>query len=152
VRITLSQAEADFIDQLGLVAETGGLTRITGRIWALLIVSEHPLAPAEIADLLQVSRASVSSGLKMLESLEFLNVRTRAGERQSYYEMRDSPYQAMMQTQARRTAANIAVVRRLLSQIDNPGARKGLRELELFYSIMLDGFDTMLARLQERST
>jgi len=152
VPVTLSEAETDCIEQLGLVAETGGLTRITGRIWALLIVSAEALAPAEIAELLQVSRASVSTSLKMLESLEFLNIRTRAGERQSYYEMRDSPYKAMMQAQARRTANNVAVVRRVLDQIEKPGARKGLQELETFYTVMLEGFGCMLEQLEERSS
>jgi len=148
---TLSQAESNFIEQLGLVADTDGLTRITGRIWGLLIVSGQALAPAEIARLLQVSRASVSMGLKMLESLELLNTRTRAGERQSYYEIREQPYTAMMKAQAKRAAAHAAVVHKAIEQIDNPGARKGLQDLEAFYSIVLEGHARMLAQLEARS-
>ncbi|MDH4039698.1 MAG: hypothetical protein OEW92_04325 [Gammaproteobacteria bacterium] len=147
----LSQAESDFVEQLGLAAESGGLTRITGRIWGLLIVSEDALAPAEIAELLQVSRASVSMGLKALESLELLHTRTRPGERQSYFEMREHPYAAMMQVGAKRAAANVALVRGALEKIEKPLARKGLRDLDKFYTIMLEGHADMLAKLEERS-
>jgi DNA-binding transcriptional regulator GbsR (MarR family) len=150
--ISLSQAESDFVEQLGLVAESGGLTRITGRIWALLIVSEEALAPAEIATLLQVSRASVSMGLKALESLELLNTRTRPGERQSFFEMREQPYTAMMRLQGRRAAANVALVRGALEKIDKPSAQKGLQDLQSFYTIVLEGHASMLAKLEERSS
>jgi DNA-binding transcriptional regulator GbsR (MarR family) len=145
----LSQAETEFIDQLGLLAESGGLTRITGRIWALLIVSGEALAPAEIAELLQVSRASVGTGLKMLESLELLATRTRAGERQSYFELREKPYAAMMQAQTKRAAANIAVVQKAVDKIRRPAARRGLQDLESFYRIVLAGHLNMLAQLEE---
>jgi DNA-binding transcriptional regulator GbsR (MarR family) len=149
---TLSPAESDFVEQLGLVAESAGLTRITGRIWALLIVSEEALAPAEIATLLQVSRASISVGLKTLESLELLHTRTRPGDRQSYFEMREQPYTAMMQLQGRRAAANLAMVRGALDRITKPSARKGLQDLEFFYATVLEGHAGMLAKLEGRSS
>lgn len=147
----LSPAEIDFIEQLGHQAESAGLTRITGRIWGLLVVSAEALAPAEIATLLQVSRASISVGLKTLESLELLHTRTRPGDRQSYFEMREHPYTAMMQLQGRRAAANLALVRGALDKITTPAARKGLQDLESFYAIMLEGHAAMLAKLEERS-
>jgi DNA-binding transcriptional regulator GbsR (MarR family) len=148
VPIALSQPEKDFIEQLGLVAETGGLTRITGRVWALLIVSGKALAPADIAQHLKVSRASVGTSLKFLESLELLNIVSKPGDRQSYFEMRKQPYTAMMRLQAKRAVANAAMVRNALDSIKNPASRKGLQDLESFYSIVLDGHTSMLARLE----
>ncbi|MEZ5502215.1 MAG: hypothetical protein R3E50_06000 [Halioglobus sp.] len=148
VPAALSPAESDFIEQLGLVAESGGLTRITGRVWALLIVSGKALAPADIARQLQVSRASVGTGLKTLESLDLITIRSRAGDRQSYFEMREHPYTAMMQSQVRRAAANTAMVRDALQAIRSPASRKGLQDLESFYTIVLEGHTAMLARLE----
>ncbi|MGL4566708.1 MAG: GbsR/MarR family transcriptional regulator [Halioglobus sp.] len=147
----LSPAELDFIEQLGHQAESAGLTRITGRIWGLLVVSEEAVAPAEIATLLQVSRASISVGLRTLDSLELLHARTRPGDRQSYFEMREHPYTAMMQLQGRRAAANLALVRSALGKITKPAARKGLQDLESFYAIMLEGHAGMIAKLEGRS-
>jgi DNA-binding transcriptional regulator GbsR (MarR family) len=144
----LSLAETEFIEQLGLVAESGGLTRIAGRVWALLIISGKALAPGDIAQRLKVSRASVGTGLKALESLELLTIRSKAGDRQSYFEMREQPYTAMMRLHARRAAANTATVRDAMKKIKNPAARKGLQDLESFYTIVLEGHTTMLARLE----
>lgn len=144
----LSSAETEFIEQLGLVAESGGLTRITGRVWALLIISGKPLAPSDIAHRLKVSRASVGTGLKALEALELLTIRSKAGDRQSYFAMREQPYTAMMQLHVRRAAANTATVRDALKKIKNPASRKGLQDLESFYSIVLEGHTTMLAQLK----
>ena len=148
----LSEAEYDFIEQLGLAAEAGGLTRITARIWALLVISEEALAPAEMAALLQVSRASISMGLKALESLELLNIRTRPGDRQKYFEMREQPYTAMMQLQARRASTNLALVRAAMKKIEKPSAQKGLQDLEMFYNIVLEGHANMLTRLEGASS
>ena len=143
------QAESEFIEQLGFAAESSGLTRITGRVWALLIVSGKALAPGEIAERLEVSRASVGTGLKTLESLQLLNVRARAGDRQSYFELRDKPYAAMMQLYARRAAANAALARDALAKIKNPSSHKGLADLESFYAIVLEGHISMLEKLEE---
>jgi DNA-binding transcriptional regulator GbsR (MarR family) len=149
VSASLSQAQRDFIEQLGLIAETGGLTRITGRVWALLIVSGRALAPGDIAEQLQVSRASVGTGLKVLEAMELLAIRSKAGDRQSYFEMREHPYTAMMQMQVRRAAANASLVRNALETIKTPASRKGLKDLESFYTIVQEGHASMLSKLEE---
>lgn len=144
----ISKPERDFIEQLGLVAESGGLTRITGRVWALLIISGKGLSPGEIAKQLKVSRASVGAGLKVLESLELVAIRSRTGDRQSYFEMREHPYTAMMRVQARRAVANAVMVRNALDTIKNTAARKSLQDLESFYAIVLDGHSSMLEQLE----
>ena len=77
----LGKAEQDFVDRMGIVAEGDGLARITGRIWGLLIVTGDPLTSAEIADLLVISRGSVSTNIRTLEALEIIEKRTVAGDR-----------------------------------------------------------------------
>lgn len=144
----LSQPERNFIERLGLIAESGGLTRITGRIWGLLIVSGKALASAEIAEALQISRGSVSMNIKQLESFDLLDARTRAGDRQTYYAMRAHPYMSMIQAQAKRTAEYTAVVRNALEEITCPEARKRLEDLAAFYEITGQGYGFMLERLE----
>jgi len=144
----LSKQELDFIDRLGLIAESGGLTRVTGRIWGLLIVSDHPLAPAEIAETLAVSRASVSMSIKVLETFDLLEESTRPGDRQTYYSLREHPYLAMIETQAKKIAAQAALVQNALQEIDRPEARRRLRDLANFYEIVEEGHRTMLKEIE----
>ncbi len=147
--LTLSAQETEFIDQLGQVAEAGGMTRITGRIWGLLVICGEPVAPAEIAQLLQVSRASVSSSIRILEAQDLLAISTRPGDRQRYFAMREQPYRSMIQQHAKRVADHIDVVERALKQIDRPEARERLRDLDRFYKVMHAGYAGMLAELSK---
>ena len=145
--LKLSAQESEFIDQLGQVAESGGMTRITGWIWGLLVICGEALAPAEIARILQISRASVSSSIRILEAQDLLVITTRPGDRQRYFAMREQPYRSMVQQHAKRAAAHIDVVQRALKQIDRPEARQRLRDLDRFYKVMQSGYASMLAEL-----
>jgi DNA-binding transcriptional regulator GbsR (MarR family) len=145
---SLTNAENNFIDRLGLIAEAGGLTRISGRIWGLLVIAGKALAPVEIAESLQISRASVSMSLRMLAMLEVVEPKTKAGTRHTYYAMRDHPYLSMIQAQAKRANADADVVQSALAAIRRPDARKRLRELAAFYKIMEGGYLSMLERLE----
>ena len=91
-KITLSEAETDFIERMGINAEADGQARITGRIWALLMVVARDLTSAEIADTLMVSRGSVSINLRLLESLKIIERRSKPGKRETYFGMCEHPY------------------------------------------------------------
>lgn len=145
---TLTNAETDFIERLGLIAESGGLTRISGRIWGLLVVSGKALAPIEIAQMLQVSRASVSMGIKTLSTLEVVEPKTKAGMRHTYFAIREHPYISMLQALVKRANADTAMVRNAMAAIQRPEARKRLKDLATFYSIMGAGYQSMLEQLE----
>lgn len=125
------------------MAEADGLTRITGRMWGLLVVSGKALAPAQIASALRISRASVSLNMKALETFDLVELQTRPGDRQKYYAMRAHPYTAMIEALARRTAASGAMVRAALKNIERPQARRRLKDLCKFYEIMESGYQAM---------
>src|SRR5690349_5908934 len=76
-----------FIEQMGLSAETGGLPRIAGRLFGLLLLSPGPRSLDEIAAALGVSKGSVSTDARLLLRHGWLRRVSRPGDRRDYYEM-----------------------------------------------------------------
>ncbi|REJ76487.1 MAG: transcriptional regulator [Acidobacteria bacterium] len=76
---------------MGLFAEEDGLPRIAGRIWGLMMLAEEPLHFDEIAERLQVSRASVSTNTRRLLDLHILERVTKCGDRRDYWQLNSGP-------------------------------------------------------------
>jgi DNA-binding transcriptional ArsR family regulator len=57
---------SQFIENMGLHYQHYGLSRISGRILGLLLVTPQPISSEEMAEALQVSRSSVSTNLRTL--------------------------------------------------------------------------------------
>ena len=147
----LDKAEQDFVDRMGIVAEGDGLARITGRIWGLLIVTGDPLTSAEIADLLVISRGSVSTNIRTLEALEIIEKRTVAGDRSAHYAMCKQPYALLISAQMKRFPANRRIVEQAAEAIDRPDVRERLNDLSSFYALLENAHGDMLKTLEKRS-
>ncbi len=84
---SLADSRQPTVDQLALVERVGlqfegmGVPRIGGRIFGLLLIADRPLSLDDIAALLLVSRASVSTNLRLFVHLGFLEAVPVAGER-----------------------------------------------------------------------
>jgi DNA-binding transcriptional regulator GbsR (MarR family) len=70
---------------MGMLMARYGLPRIGGRIMGLLMVDDKPLSLDDIAGLLSVSRASVSTNLRMTEMSGMALRVSRPGDRRDYY-------------------------------------------------------------------
>lgn len=82
---------AKFIEQMGLLWEEEGLSRIAGRIYGLAFVSPDPCSLDVIADTLKVSKASVSNDARMLHRMGLIERVSFTGDRRDYYQItRDS--------------------------------------------------------------
>jgi biotin operon repressor len=76
-----------FVERMGLEAERDGLPRIAGRILGFLITADAPASLDQIADALQVSRASVSTNCRLLEQIGAAERVSLPGDRKDYYEL-----------------------------------------------------------------
>ena len=81
----LSAEEEQFIESMGLFYEHQGVPRIGGRILGLLLLSETSLALGEIARLLRVSPASVSTNIRQLQASGIVDPASIPGDRRHYY-------------------------------------------------------------------
>lgn len=147
--ITLTDAERDFIERMGLNSEADGQPRITGRVWGLLAVAGEPLSSATIAETLDISRGSVSTNIRMLEMLELIERQTKPGEREIYFAICDQPYSTLIRGFAKRFANYRKMVEKAREAIDRPQAKKGLQDLATFYEVLERGHSAMLTDLED---
>ncbi|HUF49211.1 MAG TPA: MarR family transcriptional regulator [Longimicrobiales bacterium] len=117
---TRDVAPAEFIEGMGQLFEADGFARISGRILGCLMLSAEPRSLQELADALQVSRASVSNNTRLLERLGALARVTVPGDRRDYYQMSDDVQDRMLEMRM----AHFAKTRELLSLgLRTPAAR-----------------------------
>ncbi len=86
-----------FIEQMGIHAQGDGAPRIAGRIMGYFIVHGGPVSFAQLAQELQVSRASISTNARTLSDLGMIEKVSRPGDRQDYYQLADTPYLRMIE-------------------------------------------------------
>lgn len=77
--------EDQFVEKLGRLIEEDGGPRIAGRILGTLFLSARELSLDEIAERLQVSKASVSTNARLLEQLGVVERRAHPGDRRDFY-------------------------------------------------------------------
>jgi DNA-binding transcriptional regulator GbsR (MarR family) len=83
----MDRIERAFVDRMGQSAETDGMSPIAGRLFALLLLSEEPLSLDDLADRLEVSKASVSTDARRLLERGIVERVGRPGDRRDYYQL-----------------------------------------------------------------
>ncbi len=81
----MNAATSRQIEQFGVILQAEGYSRVAGRLFGLLLLSEHPRALGALAGELAVTKASVSTNARLLEHLGIVERVGRAGDRQDYY-------------------------------------------------------------------
>jgi len=74
-----------FIERMGLAAENDGLSRIAGRLFGALILESEPRSLDDLADQLEVSKASISTEARRLVDRGVAERAARPGDRRDYY-------------------------------------------------------------------
>jgi DNA-binding transcriptional regulator GbsR (MarR family) len=93
------EAIHDFIEQLGLIWDRFGASRTIGRMIGWLMVCDPPDQSAdELAQALQVSKASVSTTTRALEAMGLIQRVARPGERRIRYRMPPGAWDATTRT------------------------------------------------------
>ncbi|MGH7445369.1 MAG: GbsR/MarR family transcriptional regulator, partial [Longimicrobiales bacterium] len=93
-----------FIERMGQFCQNDAMPRIAGRMFGLLLLSPGPRSMDEIAELLQVSKASVSANARLLETIHMIGRVTKPGDRRDYYEVTKDTYERMIELRMERVA------------------------------------------------
>ncbi|NUH67035.1 MarR family transcriptional regulator [Sulfitobacter sp. S0837] len=101
----------DFIARMGVVAANDGMPRMSGQVFAMLVFEGEEVAFGDLAKGLSVSRATISTSIRLLEERGLIRRINKAGDRQDYFKLADDAYAAM-------TRCAIAATRRSKSEID----------------------------------
>jgi len=144
-------AISTFTEQMGLVFEAEGLPRISGKIFAYLVVGDEAFSLAELSEKLQVSRGSISTNTRLLENIGMVERVSRPGDRQSYYSITENPYARLLEGSIQRLRKAHRVVENAESELfaGDESALEKLGELSNFYGRFIEGYESILSKLTE---
>jgi DNA-binding transcriptional regulator GbsR (MarR family) len=101
-----------FIHSMGVYFESYGISRIGGLILGLLMVAHEPLSAEEIASILKVSRASVSTNFPILLTSGLAEKVAMHGDRTTYYGFPATAWELAIQV----SIQSVITLRRLAEQ------------------------------------
>jgi DNA-binding transcriptional regulator GbsR (MarR family) len=99
---SLSRAELRVADAVGALMELWGFRRQLGRIWAVLFLSERPLAAPELCQRLGISTGLLSMSLQELRRWEVVRGVAVAGDRKEHYQAETSVWRMVRRVLAER--------------------------------------------------
>ncbi|GGN99297.1 GbsR/MarR family transcriptional regulator [Saccharibacillus kuerlensis] len=110
------------IEVVGRNMELYGITLSTGHLYGLLFFADKPMTLDEMGREMQMSKTSMSTGVRTLLDLNMVNKVWEKGSRKDLYEVEYDWYQTFTDyfaTQWRRAVeSNLQVLRRALKEID----------------------------------
>src|SRR5690606_22339672 len=130
-------------ERMGLNMEAEGMPRIAGRLFGFLLVHEGAYSLDDLAEELQVSKASVSTNARMLEHFGLVERASTPGDRRDFYQVGPDAWERMLRGAQRKWEG----VRELLTEAaaslpdDMDVGRQRLIRAEQFYLLMIDQVD-----------
>ncbi len=148
-RLTLEQRE--FIESIGVYFEHYGLPRLVGRLMGLLMISDRPLTLDDMAQALLVSRASISTNIRIALTNKYAERVGIPGDRRDFYRYSDTVWERRVQITVEASNASRAMAERGLASLgaDDVIARARLEEMREYCDFSIEEAHTMLARWRE---
>ena len=148
----MHRAVEEFVERMAVTLEGHGLPRIAGRLFAFLLVNGEAVSLDELAEELQVSKASVSTNARLLEQLMILERSSSPGDRRDYYRMAPDAWEGMLRRAEHKwNSMRVLLTAGAASLPDEmEEARARLIEAEQFHLLMLDTVEGMLERWARR--
>jgi DNA-binding transcriptional regulator GbsR (MarR family) len=136
---------------MGLVCEKEGMARSAGRIFGLLLACDGPYSLEEIADLLQVSKASVSTNARMLEQLGLITRVSEPGDRRDFYRAEPDPWERMLRIAQTRWADMLSTFAEAEAAFpaENEDGRWRIACAGRFHRLLVDESEALIARWRE---
>ncbi|HET9984834.1 MAG TPA: MarR family transcriptional regulator [Longimicrobiales bacterium] len=141
--------ETHFIEQLGLVAEEDGMPRIAGRMLGYLMLHAGTHSLDALAEVLQVSKASVSTNARLLERMGLIVRTSLPGDRRDFYELPDGQWGGFFAVVKRKLERMQGLLGVAAAQVSPAKARR-LEEARRFYAFLLEDLDGKICRWRER--
>src|SRR5215470_8975846 len=127
----LPQGSREFIEGMGMYFAQFDLPRIFGRILGLLMISEQPRPHDEIARLLDVSRGSVSTNIRLALMLNLVERVAVPGDRRDFYRQSGDAWGRSIETKSEQLAPLERLGQRALESLPDEHllARERVEEL-----------------------
>lgn len=148
---TLPPDAAAAIESFSLVFEQFGFARMAGRIFAYLIVTEKPyVTQSELTELLQASTGSISTMIRLLEQIGFVQRVSLPGHRRDRFRVHPDPFVELSKRRIEGTVRMIDIVNKAkVSKDMGPSAVERLERAESFYRFFHVEMELALVRWVE---
>ncbi len=145
-----------FVEEVALVFEEIGLTRMAGRILGWLLICNPPYQSAdELAEALQASRGSISTMTRLLIQLDLIERIGFPGDRRDYFRMKPDVWAQLLQARLEQITDLHQLAERGLALLDNepPELQLRLQDMHDLYSFVEAELPILIERWeQERAT
>ena len=151
----MSQTPEDkFIETLGLISQAEGSPRISGQITGYLVLAGEARTLSAIAEDLDVSKASVSTNVRLLEARGIVVREGRKGSRQDLWRALPRPHQTILSTMADRFRRNAAQIDEIAASFpaEKEHKRKPVSEFADFYRQSADFLKSWAGALAQNDT
>ncbi|CDO09805.1 MarR family transcriptional regulator [Mycolicibacterium cosmeticum] len=147
-----SSALQDAAEQLALVLTGHGLQRMTARVLATLLFTEHPsLTMGDLSELLNASAGSVSTALKSLTSVGLAERVPAPASRRDHYRLRDDAWAILFTSQNETIRAmQIAADTGIAAADAGSPAYHRLVQMRDFYAFLMSEIPDILDRWRQR--
>ena len=148
----ITSPQRRFVEQVGLATESDGLSRIAGRLFAELMLSEGPRSLDELAETLGVSKASVSTDARRLLTRGIAERIGQPGDRRDYYQLAPDFFERIIRSRAQRWAQLQRFVAELrASDATLPAAiRTRLTRFDDFHAFILERIESAVQEWEAR--
>ena len=86
VAVMMTDQESAFVEEMGQVLASYGMTPMAGRMWGWLLICDPPeQTAADLAEALHASRGAISGTARILSTAGFIRRTTRPGDRREYF-------------------------------------------------------------------
>ena len=144
------QAEKQhFVEEVALILEEIGLTRMAGRILGWLLISNPPHQSAdELAEALQASKSSISTMTRLLIQIDLIERIGIPGDRRDYFRMKPDVWAQLLQARMSQVTDlhQLAEQGLELLEKETPELRQRIQDMHDLYSYV----ETELPILIER--
>lgn len=139
-----------FIEQKGMEYQAEGLPRIAGRLMGLMLIEDGPFAFGGLAERLKVSRGSVSTNTRLLESLGVIERVSKPGERGDFFQLSADPYVSLLGGINLRLKRALANAKKAQSGLPKTmkNAQGRLAGLETFYEGFIENNERLIESLE----
>jgi len=152
----LDEAKQLFVEKLGVYYEDYGIPRIGGRILGLMLVTGQSLTAEQIANLLRVSRGSVSTNVRLLASNGLVERASMVGERSDHYAVSESIWERAIQMRVDGFMSLRRIVEQGRTAVDDgkhnsSTAHRHLHEMLQWVDTMINSHEQALLDWRERT-
>jgi len=144
----ISAIREEFIERIGLATQADNLPRIAGRIFGMMLFDGETVSFGDLADRLDVSRASISTSVRLLELKGLIRRTAKSGDRQDYFELMPDPYTSMIETARKRTQTTRSDIAQTLAALPpTHNAKRRLQGCAAFYDALDAGLDVAIQKI-----